>query len=105
LNIHNIFSGENVEHSNDAGYTLNLKLCDNPKGISLSEKSFELHGVTHFHRRNNNSGNSVGHYTTYVKRCNEHWKLFDDIKKNQYLSKKLLSFMQNNNVYDIKTCQ
>jgi hypothetical protein len=90
LNIPNIFSGENVEHSNDAGYTLDLKLCDNPKTIFLNEKSYELRGVTHFHGGNNNIRNSVD--TTYVKRCNEHWELFDDLKKNQYLSKKLLKF-------------
>jgi hypothetical protein len=30
------FSGENVEHSNHARYTLDIKLCDIPKGITLN---------------------------------------------------------------------
>jgi hypothetical protein len=72
LNIPNIFLGENVEHSNNAGYTLDLKLCDIPKVITLNEKSYELRGVIHFRRGNNNLRNSVGHYTTYEKICNEH---------------------------------
>jgi ubiquitin C-terminal hydrolase len=81
LNIPNIFSGVNVEHSNDAGYTLDINLCDIPKSITLNEKSYELRGVIHFRRGNNNLRNSVGHYTTYVRRSNEHWELFDDLKK------------------------
>jgi hypothetical protein len=81
LNIPIIFSCENVEHGNDAGYTLDLKLYDIPKVITINEKSYELRGVIHFRRGNNNLRNSVGHYKTHVKRFNEHWELFDDLKK------------------------
>ena len=62
MNIPNIFSGVNVEHSNDAGYTLDINLCDIPKSITLNEKSYELRRVkVRTHCSGSGSGNIVSH--------------------------------------------
>ncbi|KAF0708911.1 Uncharacterized protein FWK35_00027913 [Aphis craccivora] len=64
------WKGENIEHSNDAGCTMDIKLCDIPQILNLDSVAYELRGVIHYRRAR-----------TYVKRCGKNWELFDDLKK------------------------
>jgi len=77
----NTYIGENIEHSNDAGCTMDIKLCDIPQVLNMNSISYELRGVIHFRRGRSLLRNTVGHYTAYVKRCGKNWELFDDLKK------------------------
>lgn len=49
-NFSNSYLGENIEHSNDAGCTMDIKLCDIPQILNLDSVAYELRGVIHYRR-------------------------------------------------------
>lgn len=76
----NSYLGENIEHSSDAGCTIDIKPYDIPQVMDLNSTLYELRRVIHF-RRGRSLLRTVGYYTAYIKRCGKNWELFDDLKK------------------------
>ncbi|CAI6375745.1 unnamed protein product [Macrosiphum euphorbiae] len=82
-----LWEGEDAvssHRSSEAATIFKIKLCDIPEIITVKSAVYELRGVLAFQRPKSSLRNSVGHYTTYVKRGSRNWELYDDLKKNAY---------------------
>ncbi|KAF0738689.1 UCH domain-containing protein [Aphis craccivora] len=70
------------QRSSEAATLLKVKLCDIPQILVHETTRYELRRVICFYRGKGNLRRSVGHYTSYTKRYDRNWELFDDLKKN-----------------------
>jgi hypothetical protein len=64
------------------------KLCDIPQIIKVKFIVYELRGVLAFQQSKNSLRNTVGNYTTYMKRWYRNWEQYDNLKKNSIPSKR-----------------
>lgn len=75
------------DRSSEAAAQVKEKLCDIPQILQHNSKTYELRGVLSFKAGKTKLRNSIGHYCAFAKRGTSNWEQFDDMKKNQFLSK------------------
>jgi len=59
---------------------IETKLCDIPQVLYNENTLYELRGVISFQKGESDLRSAVGHYTSYAKRYDGSWELYDDLK-------------------------